>query len=136
VTPLTLSAMQYCGVPYIWGGQNAFTGFDCSGLVLTCLHDLGITLPDMTSSDIYKWCKKQDEFYECKPEEDCLLFFGKDKITHIAIAINQKQMIETGGGGRDFKEFDLNLHKRNDARVRVKLISRRKDLLHCLKIFY
>ena len=137
VTPLTLASMQYCGSPYIWGGQNFFKGFDCSGLALTALNDVGLLLADMTAHQLYEWCIKEKEFYSSNPESDCLLFFGKnDKISHCAVAINQCQMIEAGSGNSTFKEFDLKKHSRHDARVRVKLIKKRKDLLHCIKIFY
>lgn len=135
MTDLTTVAMQYCGTPYIWGGQN-FTKFDCSGFVLTCMSDVGILLPDMTASGIFDWCLKQKGFFECDPTSDCLLFYGKTRITHISIGINENLIIECGGGDSTFKEFDLDKAVRHDARVRIKSNKLRKDLLHCIKIFY
>lgn len=36
---------KYLGVKYTWGGTNATTGFDCSGLVQTVYKQLGVNVP-------------------------------------------------------------------------------------------
>ena len=42
-------AMQYLGVPYVWGGSGP-GGFDCSGLVVYVFSQVGVSLPHYTGA--------------------------------------------------------------------------------------
>ena len=134
ITPLTLVSLQYLNAPYKWAANGPFE-FDCSGLVCKVLRDLGHEIMDMTAQGLYHWSLKNG-LSTSHPDKNTLLFFGRnlENITHIAIGINKEYMIECGGGGRESVDWNLEDNARMDARVRIKSISNRRDLLTAIKI--
>ena len=122
--------------PYRWGGDKPANGFDCSGLVIEMLQSVGV-LPagDWTSQGLYSLFLARGCQLQLEAEEGCLVFFGKSvtQITHVGYALNSDLMLEAGGGDATTTSEARAIEQ--DARVRVRPIARRKDLVGILNPF-
>jgi cell wall-associated NlpC family hydrolase len=84
-------AMQYLGVPYVWGGSSP-SGFDCSGLVRYAYAKVGVTLPH--SSRMQYSCGKPVSRDQLKVGD---LVFFYSPIQHVGIYIGSGRMINATG---------------------------------------
>jgi len=87
---LVATARRFAGVPYLWGGMSAH-GLDCSGLTSRVYAFQGILLPrdaDMQFDDPHA---RPVERGELRPGD--LVFFGKDKITHVGMYVGEGRFI-------------------------------------------
>ena len=133
-----IDCLQYCGVPYVWGGASIISGVDCSGYVQIVLEKYGLDPKgDQTAQALY------DHFLNTKTgvpilkpyiELGNLLFFGSSikNITHVAIAVSTYRMVEAGGGGRNTTSIEI--ARRQGAKVRVSNINSRKDYIGGLQL--
>lgn len=84
------TALQFLNVPYFWGGKTPF-GFDCSGFVQTVFALNGYNL----KRDAYMQAEMDIfgtvDITDLKPCD--LIFFGKDRINHVAIFIGSDRFI-------------------------------------------
>jgi cell wall-associated NlpC family hydrolase len=94
-------AWNMLGKPYLWGGDDAIAGFDCSGFCIEILKSVG-TLPrggDWTAQMLWDKLK----VYEVsEPRDGCLVFWNNsagNKIIHVEFAINSDLCIGASGGG-------------------------------------
>jgi peptidoglycan DL-endopeptidase CwlO len=86
-TQVVSIAMQYLGVPYVWGGSSPSTGFDCSGFVMYVFAQVGVSLPHHAASQYnYGTPVSQDQL---APGD--LVFF--DGLGHVGIYIGGGQFI-------------------------------------------
>lgn len=116
-------AKQFIGTKYKWGGDSADEGFDCSGFVQEVLSSVGLDPKgDQTSAQLYDFLSN-NYAVGSGVAKNSILFFGTGKITHVAIAIDDYQMIEAGGEGRT---------PTNKGMVRVRPIKNRKDLIDAI----
>jgi peptidoglycan DL-endopeptidase CwlO len=80
-------ALQYLGVPYVWGGASPSTGFDCSGLVMFVFAQVGIYLPHNAAAQYgYGTPVSKDQL---APGD--LVFF--DGLGHVGIYIGNGQFV-------------------------------------------
>jgi peptidoglycan DL-endopeptidase CwlO len=79
-------AMQYLGVPYVWGGASP-SGFDCSGFIMYVFAQVGVSLPHHAASQYgYGVPVPRDQL---QPGD--LVFF--DGLGHAGIYIGGNQFI-------------------------------------------
>jgi cell wall-associated NlpC family hydrolase len=121
-------------VPYVFGGSNPLQGLDCSGLVVWCLQRVGVFKKgqDFSAQGLYDHFTKKPGSWMATPYPGALLFFGKDvrSITHVGIALNERRMIEAGGG--DSRTTNISVASAHGAMVRRQPISARQDLVAVL----
>jgi cell wall-associated NlpC family hydrolase len=80
-------AMQYLGVPYVWGGSSPSGGFDCSGFVTYVYAQVGVSLPHQAAAQYsYGVPVSRDEL---QPGD--LVFF--DGLGHVGIYIGGGQFV-------------------------------------------
>ena len=82
-------AEKYLGVPYVWGGASP-SGFDCSGLVMYCYAQIGISLPHGATDQ--QRMSHPVPLDSLQPGD--LVFFGDASFSyHVGIYVGGGQMI-------------------------------------------
>jgi cell wall-associated NlpC family hydrolase len=122
-------AIMFVGIPYIWGGDNPVSGFDCSGFIQHVLDSSGMDPKgDQTAQSLYHYFKEKGR--ETRSiQRGALVFYGKSptSITHISLAIDSHRIIEAGGGGRSTRSKED--AARCNACVRIKPLTHRSDIV-------
>ena len=99
VKALMEEAAKYLGYPYVWGGSNPSTSFDCSGFVCWVFTNSGVhNLPRTTAQGIYDQCTPVSQS-EAKAG-DIIFFTGTynsaGAVSHVGIYCGDGVMIHCG----------------------------------------
>jgi lysozyme len=124
---------QHIGKPYIWGADGP-DSFDCSGLAQALLAWVGLDPPgDQTANGLYRHFKIPDNGVPVAIAEcGCLVFYGKpSRVGHVAVCLDDKDMIEAGGGGPETTTIEIAVQHK--AEVRTRPINRRSDLVALIR---
>ena len=91
-------AEKYLGYPYVWGGSNPSTSFDCSGFVCWVFQNSGVyPLSRTTAQGIYNQCARVSP-QDAKPG-DIIFFKGTyntSEVSHVGIYVGNGMMIHCG----------------------------------------
>ena len=124
---------QFLGRPYIWGADG-LDAFDCSGFAQVALGRLGLDPPgDQTANGLYKHFSDPVRGTPVNTADcGCLVFYGKPaRVGHVGVCIDATNMIEAGGG--DSETTTVEMARRQDAKVRIRPIVRRSDIVAIIR---
>lgn len=114
-------ALKYEGYPYVFGGDNPSTSFDCSGLTQWSYQKAGINLP-RTAQQQYD-ATESILLSEAKPGD--LVFFHSTYnagtyVTHVGIYLGNNQMYQAGDpiGYADLTSFYWQKHLIGAGRIK------------------
>ena len=80
-------ALQYLGIPYVWGGSSPSTGFDCSGFTSYVFAQVGVYLPHHAAS---QYGMGTPVSYDQLAPGDLVFFSG---LGHVGIYIGGGQFV-------------------------------------------
>lgn len=135
---IVATARTYLGKPYVWGGESESEGgYDCSGFVYSVLNKCGMKVPRTTAQGYSVLGKTVTNIQSAD-----LLYFGKStkRITHIAIAINSTQMIESIGNSKNTKTNKgkgvsiTNISHRTDLVLVKRIVDFKKEVLATMSL--
>jgi cell wall-associated NlpC family hydrolase len=104
---LVRTARSFIGLPYLWGGTSAESGFDCSGLTMTVYQLNGLDLP-RTSGEQFGAGSAVD--LATLEKGDLVFFSGTgdgQKVTHVGLYAGNGLFIHAPGRGKTIRTDSL-----------------------------
>jgi cell wall-associated NlpC family hydrolase len=99
---IVVVALQYVGIPYVWGGSTPESGFDCSGLVKYVYREVGVDLPRNSRSQFKVGARIPPGQVDALLLGD-LVFFGyggdPSRVHHVGIYVGNGNFIHAPGTG-------------------------------------
>lgn len=89
-TDLVNYAMQFKGIPYVWGGTSLTKGVDCSGFTQSILKNYGIYIPRTSRSQATRG--KSISVKKIQPG-DLVFYATRGRIDHVALYIGKGKVI-------------------------------------------
>jgi cell wall-associated NlpC family hydrolase len=130
-------ALKLVGCPYIWGGSNPWTGFDCSGFVVWVYQVFGL-LPsgDWTAQELYERFLAKLPQYSGPALSGDLVFYGHSRqvISHVMLQVTPELVVGASGG--DHTCLTVEGARRRGAMVKVKPLHYRSDLVGLLHVAF
>lgn len=105
---LVLTAMNFLGVPYRWGGNSAESGFDCSGFTRYIFqHSIGLVLPRRSDEQARSAGLLNIDRGELRPGD--LVFFNtmKAAFSHVGIYVGDDKFIHAPRAGAVVRIEDM-----------------------------
>jgi len=99
---LIKTAKKFMGIPYLWGGTSADTGFDCSGLAMAVYQLNGLDLPRVSADQFEAGLPVEPQ----QLEKGDLVFFSTSengRISHVGIYAGNGQFIHAPRRGRNIR---------------------------------
>lgn len=118
-TSVVNTALQYLGVPYLWGGEDPEKGLDCSGLSLLVFRQHGVILPHYSRSQF----KLGEPVEKENLQPGDLVFFGSP-IHHLGIYMGSDLFIHAPRTGDVVKISKFSDRKDFAGARRYPLLSR------------
>ncbi len=108
--PFVKVAEKYAGTPYVWGGESR-NGFDCSGMIIRVMRDLGYQALPHSAAEQFRYGKPIAQEL-LKPGD--LVFFAntyKAGISHVGIYLGKRRFIHAAGTGKGTIVSSLDMPK-------------------------
>lgn len=92
---------SFQNLPYLWGGDDPMSGFDCSGMVVEGLKSIGAIgiHRDYTAEGL--WTKFHAQYEVPEASRGCLAFWfnSEGRATHVAVCLSSEVCLTADRGG-------------------------------------